>query len=135
MTTIETDIGIDLDMTVGEHIATALLFLGQSEREFGAGDTLQGSEKLWGATVHAVLAIALEKDWPCGSHHSLKAAAGRLAEQNDDKSVSLAFSVAEKFHANFYHGFMQSYQLDADIPRVREFVEELVSMAQNSAKE
>ena len=43
--------------------------------------------------------------------------------------------MAEKFHANFYHGFMQEYELEEDPQVVYEFVDKIVSMAQNSAKE
>jgi hypothetical protein len=122
-------------MTVDEHLETALVFLEESQREFLAGDTLQGSEKLWGAVSHAVMPIALQRGWGCGSHYLLKSAIKRLSEERDDRSLRLAFGLAEKFHANFYHGFMQSYQLDEDIPLVREFVEQLVSMAQSFSKE
>jgi hypothetical protein len=122
-------------MTVDEHLETALVFLEESQREFLAGDTLQGSEKLWGAVSHAVMPIALQRGWGCGSHYLLKSAIKRLSEERDDRSLRLAFGLAEKFHANFYHGFMQSYQLDEDIPLVREFVEQLMSMAQSFSKE
>ena len=125
----------ELDMTVDEHLETALVFLEESQREFLAGDTLQGSEKLWGAVSHAVMPIALQRGWGCGSHYLLKSAIKRLSEERDDRSLRLAFGLAEKFHANFYHGFMQSYQLDEDISLVREFVEQLVSMAQSFSKE
>ena len=124
-----------LDMTVDEHLETALVFLEESQREFLAGDTLQGSEKLWGAVSHAVMPIALQRGWGCGSDYLLKSAIKRLSEERDDRSLRLAFGLAEKFHANFYHGFMQSYQLDEDIPLVREFVEQLMSMAQSFSKE
>ena len=99
----------ELDMTVDEHLETALVFLEESQREFLAGDTLQGSEKLWGAVSYAVMPIALQRGWGCGSHYLLKSAIKRLSEERDDRSLRLAFGLAEKFHANFYHGFMQSY--------------------------
>ena len=35
-------------MEVQDHIATANEFLEAADREFAAGDQLQGSEKLWG---------------------------------------------------------------------------------------
>ena len=133
MTTADLDIA--LDMTVEEHVETALIFLEQSQQEFGVGDTLQGSEKLWGAVAHGAVAIALMRGWPCGSHYSLKTVAGRLADENYDRSLRLAFAVAEKFHANFYHGFMRDYQLNEDIPIVRAFAEQLVSMAHSTSEE
>ncbi len=133
MTTADFDTA--LDMTAEEHIATALLFLEQSRQELASGDSLQGSEKLWGAASHAVMANALIRDWKCGSHYLLKSSVRQLADEYNDRSLRLAFGLAEKFHANFYHGFMQEYQLDEDAPLVRDFVDQLVSLAQNTSRE
>ena len=77
-----TDLDIALDMTLEEHIETGLRFLEQSRQEFAVGDTLQGSEKLWGAVSHAVIAIALGRGWSCGSHYLLKSAVRQLADEN-----------------------------------------------------
>ena len=129
MTTIAID--LDIDMTVEEHIETALHFLEQSQEELDAGETLQGCEKVWGAVAHAVMAIALRRGWACGSHYLLKSAVRQIADENGDRSLRLAFGLAEKFHANFYHGFMEDYQLDEDVPLVREFVSNVVTMVQS----
>jgi hypothetical protein len=39
--------------------------------------------------------------------------------------------VAEKFHANFYHAFMQDFELENDPPVVQEFVHKMVSVVRN----
>ena len=72
-----TDFDIALDLTLEEHIETALLFLEQSQQELAAGDTLQGCEKLWGAAAHASMAMCRLRGWPLGDHRSLKLAIGR----------------------------------------------------------
>ena len=64
----------------------------------------------------------------------MKSSVRQLADEYNDRSLRLAFGLAEKFHANFYHGFMQEYQLDEDAPLVRDFVEQLVSLAQNTTE-
>ena len=110
-------------MLTQEHIATAQEFLEKSDQYFAEGDLLQGSEKTWGAVAHAVMAFAQQKGWDFGDHRALKIAARRLADEHDDPSLELAFGVAEKFHANFYHKFMQDYEFDRDRPAVRRFVE------------
>ena len=133
MTTIAID--LDIDRTVEEHIETALLFLEQSQDELAAGDTLQGCEKVWGAVAHAVMANALNQNWDCGSHYLLNTAVKQLSNEHNDRSLRLAFGLAEKFHANFYHGFMESYQIDDDLLLLREFVGQLVSIAQSTSKE
>ena len=114
-------------MQVQEHTQTARDFLEAAEREFGAGDVLQGSEKTWGAASHAVVAAARRRGWPCGSHSQLKESVVRLAEEYDDPALRTEFVVAEKFHANFYHGFMEDFEL-ADRDMVTRFVERLLAL-------
>ena len=43
-------------MLVEEHVQTARVFLDESDTLFSEGDVLQGSEKIWGAAAHAVMA-------------------------------------------------------------------------------
>ncbi len=109
-------------MLVAEHVDTAHDFLDDAAREFAAGDVLQGSEKLWGAASHAVMAAAQERGWPMGSHRQLKVAADKLADERDDQSIRAGFALAEKFHANFYHGFMEDWEIRPDRDIVHDFV-------------
>ena len=113
-------------MLVQEHIQTAQDFLDAADREFAAGDTLQGSEKMWGAASHAVMALASQRGWPFGSHRHLKAGADRLAGEYADFSLQSGFAAAQQFHANFYHNFMEEDDLDRTRPVVRDYVERLL---------
>ena len=108
-------------MLTREHVETAQRFLDDAEDEFAGGDVLQGSDKIWGAVSHAVIAIAQQRGWMYGDHRSLKVAVRRLAKEHDDPLIESAFGLAEKFHANFYHGFMQDFELE-DRPLIRRFV-------------
>ena len=114
-------------MATSERIQAAQDFLEASDREFNAGDNRQGSEKLWGASTQLIIAMAEERGWDCGSHRAMKQAAGRLALEYGDPFISYRFSIAEKFQANSYHNFMEDFELDADRPLVREFVERLLA--------
>ena len=125
----------DLDLTADEHIETALLFLEQSQEEFAVGDILQGCEKLWGASAHASMGMCRRRGWPLGDHRSLKLAVERLAVEMDDVSLEDGFGMAEKFHANFYHNFMQDYELERDHRTVHRFVNKVVTLAQSTSKE
>ena len=103
------------EMTVEEHTRTALTFLEQSEREFDAGDVLQGSEKLWGAVAHATIAVGKLRGWPTGSHRNLVEAARGLAREQDDQLLFAQFQVAQVFHWRFYgHGAFNPFAADAD---------------------
>ena len=114
-------------MLTQEHTQTAQDFLSASDREFDAGDVLQGSEKLWGAAAHAVMAVAQQRGWRFGDHRALQAAANRLADELRDPRISEQFGLAQKFHANFYHDFMQDYEIERDRPAVHRFVNRVLS--------
>ena len=115
-------------MITQEHSQTARDFLAASDQEFAVGDTLQGSEKLWGAAAHAAMALAQQRGWRFGDHRALRDAANRLADELSEPIVASNFSVAEKFHANFYHDFMQDFEIDGDRARVRDFVVRVLSL-------
>lgn len=115
-------------MIVEEHIQTAQSFLEESDHYFSEGDVLQGSEKTWGAAAHVVMAIAQRRGWSYGTHRALNIAVHRLADEYDDPSLELAFGVAQKFHANFYHKFMEDFEYDSGRPAVRQFVEKMQSL-------
>ena len=111
-------------MMIQEHIDTAREFLDGSAREFAAGDALQGSEKLWGAFSHAVVAMCQERGWKYGSHREIIDAGLRLAEEMGiDRGGVWA---ARSFHANFYHGFLEDFEVEYARPVVRSFVESIL---------
>ena len=114
--------------TIQKHAQTAREFLDAAGREFASGDNLQGSEKLWGAAAHAVMAVALQRGWPCGNHYAIKAAADRLAGELDDRQLVGNFLVAEQFHANFYHDFMEAGDIQRACPFVIDFVDRVLNL-------
>ena len=111
-----------------DHIRIARDFLEHSDREFDAGDHLQGSEKLWGAASHAVTAIAKQRGWAFSKYNHRRNAVDRLAEEYNDRALSLGYSVAQKFHANFYHDSMEDDEIERDRPMVHEFVHRILGM-------
>jgi hypothetical protein len=115
-------------MIVEEHVEIARIFLDESDTLFGEGDVLQGSEKVWGAAAHAMMAVAQQRGWPYDSHGSLKHAARRLSEEFADPSIGDRFAVAEKFGINSYYHDMEDFQIEGDQPRVRALVERLLTL-------
>ena len=88
---------------------------------------LIAEEKMW-AAAHAVMALSQQRGWNYGDHRSLRVAVRRISEEQDDPLLEAAFSVAEKFHANFYHKFMQDYEFERDRPAVHHFVQRIQSL-------
>ena len=119
---------LEANMQIEQHAQAARDFLEAADREFASGDHLQASEKLWGAASHAVMAVAQQRGLSFGSHRALKEAIQHLAEGTGDRAFIGDFGIAEKFHANFYHDFMEDYQLAADRPLIREFVNRMLAL-------
>ncbi len=110
-------------MTVEEHVDTARAFLAAADKEFQEGDELQGSEKLWGAASHAIMAVAEERGFKYGRHRQLREIATQLAQEQGDTMIERGFETAETFHRNFYHGFMEEYEIERGRPEVHQFTE------------
>ena len=47
--------------------------------------------------------------------------------------ISSDFAVAEKFHRNFYHDFMEDFELESDRPKVRAFVGRVLELVSAQA--
>ena len=120
------------EMTIPEHAQTARNFLAASDREFAAGDHLQGSEKLYGAATQAVIAICQQRGWRYKSHRAMKQAVISLAREHDDDAIAAAISggfiAAERFHENFFHDHMEDYEREANRPMVHYFVNQLLTL-------
>ena len=109
-------------MVIQDHAAAAYEFLEDSDREFAAGDELQGSEKLWGAASHAVMAVATQRGWDHRTHQAMKNAVQLLNDETGDDALGGGFAAAEKFHKNFYHNEMEDFEIEIDRPQVHRFV-------------
>ena len=116
-------------MLIREHAETARRFLSAADSELASGDMLQGCEKLWGAASHALIALAQTREWRHGSHGAMRAVVLALADETGDDSLLIGFKTSEKFHANFYHGFMKAgEEFDLDRQRVRDFVNRILAL-------
>ena len=116
-------------MTVEEHIQTARDFLEASDDEFSNGDQLQGSEKLWAAAAHALMAVIQRRGMESTSHRALRFQAEALAREYDDYRIRAGFIAADMFHRNFYNYFMDEHDIEDNRPIVREFVERILTIA------
>ena len=115
-------------LTEGQHAQTAMDFLGKADRHFAEGDQIQASEKLWGAAAHAVMSVSIERVWTHTSHPAMKRAAEQLAEEHGDPLIASNFAVAEKYHRDFYHLFMEDEEWTTDRLKVRDLVARVLAM-------
>lgn len=115
-------------MLVRDHTQTSQEFLTASDREFAAGDTLQASEKLWGAAAHAIMAVAQQRNLEYGTHRALINAARQIADAADDDQLRLGILAARHFHSNFYNGTMEPEDIEYDRPLVHRFVDLMLAL-------
>ena len=119
------------DMTTfsqNQHISIARRFLEKSEREFAARDDLNGSELLWGAAAHSLIAVAQEHGWHYDSHGAFRNAIKTLAALHQTPQLISDLDTAENFHVHFYHGRLTSRQIEIDRAKVHRFVNRLLSL-------
>ena len=105
-------------------------FLVRAEASLSTGDAVVGSELLWGAAAHALIAVALQQGLPYDSHGNLKNVAGRQLNYPGRPEWLSEFNTAEQFHKHFYHGRLSARQLMTDPPKVRRFVNRLLALVE-----
>ncbi len=120
------------EMTIQQRYYSALNFLDQADSEFALGDIRQASEKLWGAASDAITAVALERGWGYHSHRDIKNVVQRIVAEQDDDILQSGFTIAEKFHVNFYHNMLEDHELDRDRPAAHRFVHLTLSLLQTA---
>ena len=120
------------EMTAKVHADQALVFLKRSEEEVSRGDSRQASDKLWSAATHAVLAT-MDGEAP-RTHRAMKRRVRALAQKHSDPALRSGFAVAESFHSNFYHGWMEDFQTEEDAPLVHQFVHRLLAINRDAER-
>ena len=116
------------EMSAAEHAQTARDFLVASDREFAAGDHLQGSEKLYGAATQAIIALCQQRGWRYKSHRSMQQAVTALSRDYYDPTLLNGSLAANKFLENFFHDNMEDYEVEQNRPGVQYFVGQLLAL-------
>ena len=57
--------------------------------------------------------------------------ARNLAEQYGEPLIASHYGIAEKFHANFYHDFMEEEEIEEDQPMIRQLVHRLIEIVED----
>jgi hypothetical protein len=104
--------------------------LRQAEDELDQGDALQASEKIWGATAHALKAVAQQRGWNHRFHNHLRSVALFLASEWNRPDWNNAFGSLESMHINFYEHQWHGADLRPRLGLARVFCEELTAVRQ-----
>ena len=112
-----------------KHVLIAREFLEAADRFFEEDDLVQVSEKLWGATAHAVKAVCFLRRWRHGKYAHLREAAQRISDEAGDSAIMGTFLLAYSHHLNFYTDAMDVEEVSPARQMVRELVDKLLTAA------
>ena len=76
--------------------------LEQAQDELDKGDILQASDKVWGATAHAVKAVCQRMGWNHHAHNHIRGAANYIATQFERDDLLSAYGYLDALHTNYY---------------------------------
>ena len=96
--------------------------LDQADYELADGDLLQSSEKLWGATSHALKAFCESRGWRHGKYAQREYAVKRLVAEWNRPAILDEFRVAEACHANFYNDWLTAVELEENRQAIYELI-------------
>ena len=111
--------------TTAFHTDTSRMMMEQAASELAKGDSLQASEKGWGAASHAVKAIAEGRGWRHTSHRDLFNVARRLANETGQPDILELFVMASGLHTNFYEGWLDDEVIAQSLASVRRLLDML----------
>ena len=115
--------------TVAFHTDVSRVMIGQAGVELANGDSLQASEKGWGAAAHAVKAIAERRGWRHTSHADLFKVARMLTDETDQPELMERFMTANGLHINFYEGWLDDEAIAKNLASVRRLLAMLYEVA------
>ena len=76
--------------------------LQQAQKELNKGDTLQASEKAYGAVAGAVKSYGELRGWNHYGHFRVGRILDQLRDEWNDPSLTVAYSAVETLHNNFF---------------------------------
>jgi len=105
-------------------------YLRDAEKFLAEKDYPQASEKLWGAFLEAVKAVAAERGMSLGTHRSIAEFVSKLHEEHPERKLRDAFRHAESLHVNFYEDHLPGdYVIES-----RKVVEKAISLILQEAE-
>ena len=99
--------------------------LEQAQEELDKGDILQASDKVWGATAHAVKAVCQRMGWNHHAHNYLRAAASYISSELGRDDLLRAYGYLDALHTNYYEHQRSAAEVRIGIGNAEFFIGEL----------
>ena len=122
----------DRDTQIRKHAQITRQFLEAADELLEQGDIIQVSEKLWGATAHAIKSVCIRRRWRHGKYAHLREAMQRLTEEAGDDSLMDGFNIAYSHHLNFYSDSMEDDDVGSARARIRRLVDDINAAGQGA---
>lgn len=107
----------------------ASLYFRNFEKEMREGNKEKAGEALWGAVsclVNAISIIERGKPLPNHKEQSVFAQQFLISKFKEGEELAKIYRTVEKFHANFYHAFLDKVEFEnmvSDIQKLIEFLD------------
>jgi len=98
-------------------------YLREAEGLLVKGDSVQASEKLWGASAEIVKAVAAQRGLELKTHADLWEFTTKLSSELGDPEILKLFATANYLHQNFYENVMTLEAVRASAEAVNQFIE------------
>ena len=114
-------------LTPERHREISAQFLEHAEAELESGDSLQASEKAWGAVAHCVHAIVRQRGREVKSHAGLEAEIMALIKREPGRHVHRRrlYDSVYRLHTNFYRDELSEGDVRQRIEDAAELVKAL----------
>ena len=99
--------------------------LREAQEELDNGDTIQSSEKAWGAAAYAVKSVAEKWGWYHQSHLRLRATVAYIAYERGRRDLHVLYNALENIHKNYYEDEWDTDEVQVGIDTARTFTEEM----------
>ena len=114
------------ELGVEGHAQMSRRFLEHARACLAEGDRVQASEKVWGASAHALKAVGEQRGWIHGNHGNVLAIGEHLGREFDREPLFLrCLSQAESMHINFYENRREEDVIERALLDVETLVNEL----------
>ena len=122
--------------TTERHAEISDRLLRQAMSELEEGDTIQASEKAWGAMAHFVKSVAVERGWEHETHRDVNRCARRLVMLTSDvRRNATRLGLANALHQNFYEDWFDADTVRDGIEDVGDLVAAMREVYENGSVE
>ena len=102
--------------------------LKHAQEQLDQGDTVQASEKAYGAVSHAVKSYAELRGWNHYTHHRVGLVLDHLRDEENDPSLTESFDAVESLHKNFFEHEMELTRVRDRVDTARNLLDKLQAL-------